>query len=57
MGKLLLLRDYHLISVDDYFLEREESPKDEFGNYDFECLTAIDLELFNSDLKKLLNNE
>ena len=45
------------ISVDDYFLEREESPKDEFGNYDFECLTAIDLELFNSDLKKLLNNE
>ena len=45
------------ISIDDYFLEREETPKDENGNYDFECLTAIDLDLFNSDLKKLLNNE
>jgi len=45
------------ISIDDYFLEREETPKDENGNYDFECLTAIDLDLFNSDLKRLLNNE
>lgn len=45
------------LSIDDFFLEREESPKDEFGNYDFECLTAIDLELFNSTLKKLLNGE
>jgi len=45
------------ISIDDYFLEREETPKDENGNYDFECLTAIDLDLFNSHLKKLLNNE
>ena len=45
------------ISIDDYFLEREETPKDENGNYDFECLTAIDLDLFNSDLKKLLNGE
>ena len=45
------------ISIDDYFLEREETPKDENGNYDFECLTAVDLDLFNSDLKKLLNGE
>lgn len=45
------------ISIDDYFLERNETPKDEFGNYDFESLQAIDLNLFNSDLKKLLNNE
>ena len=45
------------ISVDDFFLERDESPKDEFGNYDFECLTAIDLELFNTTLQKLLNKE
>ena len=45
------------ISIDDYFLEREETPKDANGNYDFECLTAIDLDLFNKDLKKLLNNE
>lgn len=45
------------ISIDDFFLEREESPKDENGNYDFECLTAIDLDLFNTTLKKLLNKE
>ena len=45
------------ISIDDYFLEREETPKDESGNYDFECLTAIDLDLFNRDLKNLLAGE
>lgn len=45
------------ISIDDYFVEREKTPKDEFGNYDFECLNAIDLELFNKDLMKLLNHE
>lgn len=45
------------LSIDDFFLERDESPKDEFGNYDFECLTAIDLNLFNNTLKKLLNGE
>ena len=45
------------LSIDDFFLEREESPKDEFGNYDFECLTAIDLDLFNNTLKKLLSGE
>jgi uridine kinase len=45
------------ISIDDFFLEREESPKDENGNYDFECLTAIDLDLFNKTLKGLLNGE
>ncbi len=45
------------ISIDDFFKERDDSPKDENGNYDFECLEAIDLELFNSCLKRLLNNE
>ncbi len=45
------------ISIDDFFLEREDSPKDENGNYDFECLTAIDLNLFNDTLKRLLNGE
>jgi len=45
------------ISVDNYFVEREENPKDENGKYDFEALEAIDLELFNNDLKKLLNGE
>ena len=45
------------LSIDDFFLEREDSPKDENGNYDFECLTAIDLKLFNETLQKLLNGE
>ena len=45
------------LSVDDYFKEREDSPRDKDGNFDFECVEAIDIELFNSDLKKLLNNE
>ena len=42
------------ISVDNYFVEREQTPRDSNGNYDFECLEAIDLELFNKHLKKLL---
>ena len=45
------------ISVDNYFVEREDTPKDEHGNYDFESIEAIDLELFNIHLKKLLNGE
>ncbi|WP_373599557.1 nucleoside kinase [Paraclostridium bifermentans] len=45
------------ISLDDYFVDREDTPLDEFGNYDFESIYAIDLELFNSDLEKLLNGE
>ena len=45
------------LSVDDYFKERNDSPKDKDGNFDFECVEAIDIDLFNNDLKKLLNNE
>lgn len=45
------------ISVDNYFVERKDTPKDEKGNYDFECIEAIDLELFNNHLTKLLNGE
>lgn len=45
------------ISVDNYFVERKETPRDENGNYDFECIEAIDLELFNDHLTKLLNGE
>lgn len=45
------------ISVDNYFVEREETPKDENGNYDFESIDAIDLNLFNQHLTKLLNGE
>ena len=45
------------ISVDNYFLEREETPRDEFGKYDFESIHAIDLKLFNDHLRRLINGE
>ncbi len=45
------------ISVDNYFVEREETPRDEKGEYDFECLESIDRELLNKDIIKLLNGE
>ena len=45
------------MSVDNYFVERQNNPKDEFGNYDFECIEAIDTELFNEHILKLLNGE
>ena len=45
------------ISVDNYFVEREETPKDENGKYNFECIEAIDLDLFNDHLTKLLKGE
>lgn len=45
------------ISVDNYFVERKDTPKDENGNYNFEDIEAIDLELFNDHLTKLLNGE
>ncbi len=45
------------LSIDDFFVERDETPKDENGEYDFECLTAIDLNLFNNTLSNLLKGE
>ena len=45
------------ISVDNYFVEREDNPRDEFGNYDFECLEALDVELLNNHIKRLLAGE
>ena len=45
------------LSVDNYFVERQNNPKDENGNYDFECIEAIDTDLFNDHLLKLLNGE
>lgn len=45
------------ISVDNYFVERENNPRDEYGNYDFECIEAIDTKLFNEHLIALLNGE
>ncbi len=50
------LRPYPL-ELDNYFVNREETPRDENGNYDFECIEAMDLKLFNSDMKKLLGGE
>ena len=45
------------ISLDDYFLDRDKSPKDAEGNYDFECVEALNVERFNHDLNALLNGE
>lgn len=46
-----------VLSMDDYFVEREENPKDEKGNPDYECLEAIDLNLFDSQLGDLLSGK
>lgn len=45
------------ISLDNYFVDREETPKDKDGNYDFESLYALDLKLFNKQMKALMNGE
>ncbi|AEX84965.1 ATPase AAA [Marinitoga sp. 1135] len=45
------------ISLDDYFVDREKTPRDENGNYDFESIYALDLDLFNTHLSKLLKGE
>ncbi len=47
----------HPIAVDDYFVNREDTPKDEFGNYNFETLRAIDIEQFNQDMTDLLSGK
>ena len=46
-----------LISLDDYFVDREKTPRDENGEYDYEALEAIDLEQFNDHLKRLERGE
>ncbi|MBE5940040.1 MAG: nucleoside kinase [Lachnospiraceae bacterium] len=47
----------HPIAVDDYFVEREKSPRDENGDYNFEVLEALDVELFNKDMLALSKGE
>lgn len=47
----------HPIALDNYFKNREDTPLDENGNYDFECLEAIDVELFNQQMNRLLAGE
>ncbi len=44
----------HPIPVDDYFVDREKTPRQPNGDYDFECLEAIDVEKFNTDMCDLL---
>lgn len=46
-----------MISLDDYFLDREHTPKDEKGNYDFECLEALDLDFFSQQMQELLDGK
>ena len=45
------------ISLDDYFLNRENTPRDENGEYDFESIYSLDIDLFNKHLTSLLNGE
>lgn len=45
------------ISLDDYFVSREDTPLDEKGNYDYESLYALDLDLFNNQLQAMLRGE
>jgi len=45
------------IAVDNYFVEREKTPRDENGNFNFESLHAIDLEQFNKDMADLMNGK
>ena len=47
----------HAISVDNYFKSRRETPRDKTGDYDYECLEALDVELFNQDMNRLLEGE
>lgn len=47
----------HPIALDNYFKNREDTPLDENGNYNFECLGAIDVEGFNRDMSALLKGE
>lgn len=44
----------HPIGVDDYFVDREKTPRQPNGDYDFECLEAIDIQQFNKDMSDLL---
>ena len=47
----------HPIGLDNYYRDREFCPRDEYGNHDFECLEALDIELFNKQMTQLLNGE
>lgn len=46
-----------VIELDNYFVNREKTPRDEDGNYDFECLEAMDLDFLNQQLNELLEGK
>ena len=50
-------KETFVISTDDYFLEREQSPRKADGSYEFEIVDALDIKLFNKQLRALLNGE
>ena len=47
----------HPIALDNYFVDREKTPRDENGDYNFECLEALDVEQFNKDMLELLDGK
>ena len=47
----------HPIAMDNFFKERVDTPKDKDGKYDFECIEAMDLDLFNKTMSRLLDGE
>lgn len=47
----------HAIATDNYFVNRDQTPRDEKGQYDFESLAAMDVEQFNLDMSRLLQGE
>lgn len=59
LSSFLQSRGLHPIglSIDDFFVDREDTPKNEKGEYDYECLEAIDLKLFNDTLQGLLDGK
>lgn len=59
MGVQLKLQGYRpiTISMDNYFKERVDTPLDENGKYDFECVEALDIELFNEHMKALIDGK
>ncbi|MBP1638517.1 MAG: ATPase [Bacteroidetes bacterium] len=59
LGVQLVVSGIHPISIslDNYFVSRDQTPKDENGDYDYEALTALDLDLFNDHLRRLLKGE
>lgn len=50
-------KEPHPIGLDDYFVNREFTPRDENGDYNFECIEAIDINQFNEDMSRLLRGE